>query len=158
MRKLALLFAICANNTVSIAQNADEINKQEFQEMKKIAEAAGLIADCFNKKYPNACQVAIKNIEEMGYSPEKCNNRFCEGVAMLYQEAGDYYISNKYNEVLCHKYNRGDACLDLGFNINSGKGARQNYSLAKQYFGKACDLGVQGGCDAYRLLHSNGVK
>lgn len=30
--------------------------------------------------------------------------------------------------------------------------------MAKKYFGKACDLGEQMGCDNYKMLNEKGVK
>ena len=33
---------------------------------------------------------------------------------------------------------------------------RQNKSKAKDYFGKACDMGLQLGCDNYRKLNEQG--
>lgn len=44
----------------------------------------------------------------------------------------------------------GRACLYLGALYGDGQGVRQNLSTAKQYLGKACDLGIQIGCDLYR--------
>lgn len=38
----------------------------------------------------------------------------------------------------------------------NGKGMRQDYRQAKEFFDKACDLGDQGGCDAYRGLNEAG--
>ena len=35
-------------------------------------------------------------------------------------------------------------------------GVRQNYVVAKEWFGKACDNGYQNGCDAYKELNQQG--
>ena len=32
----------------------------------------------------------------------------------------------------------------------------RNAKIAKEYFGKACDLGYQKGCDSYRKLNEHG--
>lgn len=48
------------------------------------------------------------------------------------------------------------ACFNLGLMYHNGKGIRQDYRQAKEFFGKACDLGDQGGCDAYRGLNEAG--
>jgi len=52
----------------------------------------------------------------------------------------------------------GDAkgCFNLGFLYEDGQGVRQNFSTANQYYGKACDLGLQLGCDGYRTLNEKG--
>ena len=39
-----------------------------------------------------------------------------------------------------------------------GQGVRQNLRKAKEWFGKACDGGLQLGCDAYRELNEQGIK
>ncbi|EEU9561214.1 SEL1-like repeat protein, partial [Escherichia coli] len=41
----------------------------------------------------------------------------------------------------------------LGTMYRDGKGIRQNHSLAKEWFGKACDNGDQSGCDRYSELN-----
>ncbi len=47
------------------------------------------------------------------------------------------------------------ACYNLGVFYLKGKGVRQNYFEAKEYYGKACDLGLQIGCDDYKRLNNS---
>ena len=35
----------------------------------------------------------------------------------------------------------------------NGRGVRQNYTKAKEYFGLACDNKYQDGCDMYKKLN-----
>ena len=51
-----------------------------------------------------------------------------------------------------------DAQFNLGVIYDQGKGVRQNEKLEKQWFGKACDNGLQDGCDNYRILNDAGIK
>lgn len=44
----------------------------------------------------------------------------------------------------------------IGYMYNEGLGVRQNKSTAKEYFGKACDNGLQQGCEAYKELNEQG--
>ena len=46
-----------------------------------------------------------------------------------------------------------DAQYNLGVIYNKGKGVHQNYAIAKEWYGKACDDGLQDGCDNYRILN-----
>lgn len=46
--------------------------------------------------------------------------------------------------------------IDLGNLYSSGHGIRQDNKIAKEYFGKACDLGDQRGCDGYKILNEQG--
>jgi TPR repeat protein len=38
----------------------------------------------------------------------------------------------------------------------NGEGIRQDKSTAKEFFGKACDGGMQDGCKNYRKLNEQG--
>ena len=44
----------------------------------------------------------------------------------------------------------------LGILYEYNQGVRQNFSTAKQYYGKAYDLGVGSGCEQYRKLNTIG--
>ena len=48
------------------------------------------------------------------------------------------------------------AQYNLGVMYDNGQGVRQNYKIAKEWFSKACDNGIQLGCDAYRKLNQQG--
>ena len=45
---------------------------------------------------------------------------------------------------------------NLGEMYYYGRGIRQNHTLAKEWFGKACQNGLQKGCNAYRILNQAG--
>ncbi|POP28490.1 hypothetical protein C3P63_08685, partial [Haemophilus influenzae] len=47
----------------------------------------------------------------------------------------------------------GGAQVMLGFSYLSGEGVQVNKSLAKEWFGKACDNGEQVGCEYYGKLN-----
>jgi TPR repeat protein len=38
----------------------------------------------------------------------------------------------------------------------NGQGVRQDFKKAKELFGKACDGGMQAGCDQYKVLNMKG--
>lgn len=50
-----------------------------------------------------------------------------------------------------------DGCNNLGVLYANGQGVRQDKGAAKEYFGKACDLGNQGGCNNYKILNEQGL-
>ena len=79
-----------------------------------------------------------------------------------YNKLKDYRNAKKHFEIVCNKGNvdsvQAWSCNNLGVLYAEGKGVRQNFSTAKQYFGKACDLGYQDGCDNYKLLNQQGVR
>ena len=51
----------------------------------------------------------------------------------------------------------GDAngCVLVGYLYDNGYGVRQNDSKAMEFYGKACDLGEQKGCDKYKEIKLN---
>lgn len=53
---------------------------------------------------------------------------------------------------------KGDAVsqYNLGLMYYNGKGVRQDKKIAKEWFGKACDAGIQKGCDYYKRLNQEG--
>lgn len=52
--------------------------------------------------------------------------------------------------------NQGDpnAQIILGLIYEFGHGVRQNYTIAKEWYGKACDKGEQRGCEGYARLNT----
>ena len=59
---------------------------------------------------------------------------------------------------IIEKANTGDidAQHNLGIMYYKGQGVKQDYHKAKDFFGKACDNGLQIGCDKYRELNEKG--
>lgn len=52
------------------------------------------------------------------------------------------------------------SCNILGVAYEDGKGVKQDYKKAKEYYGKACDLGLQNACDNYAIVNKilHGVR
>ena len=70
-------------------------------------------------------------------------------------EKGDYQKAAQLCQKACDGGEAG-GCAILGVSYQNGQGVKQNFSTAKQYYGKACDLGLQLGCDNYRKLNEKG--
>ena len=70
---------------------------------------------------------------------------------------GDYQKAVQLLQKACDS-REAVGCFGLGLLYQNGQGVRQNFSTAKQYYGKACDLGIQKGCDLYRKLNERGVN
>lgn len=53
---------------------------------------------------------------------------------------------------------QGDAKAqyNLGVQYARGEGVRQDMRMAKEWLGKACDSGLQLGCESYRKLNEKG--
>ena len=70
-------------------------------------------------------------------------------------ESGDL---KKAIELFTLATNQGnaDAQYNLGVMYANGQGLKQDYKKAKDLFGKACDAGIQLGCDYYKDLNQKG--
>lgn len=62
----------------------------------------------------------------------------------------DYQRAKNYHEKACSLLNFGWSCMRLGTL------SKVNKKVSKEYYGKACDLGLQEGCDEYRKLNEQG--
>lgn len=65
-------------------------------------------------------------------------------------------LYNKANELFKKDCNNGDAfaCFFLGGAYKNGQeGLEQNKTMAKDYYGRACDLDHQLSCEYYQDLH-----
>lgn len=71
----------------------------------------------------------------------------------------DFAKTRQYYEKACGELDNSSACWALGNFYEEGRnGFKQNKSVAKEYYGKACDMGNKGGCDNYRKLNEQGIR
>lgn len=83
-------------------------------------------------------------------------------LGILYDDEGNFADSFKYESMACEKIPakdkgvKGEACYNLGNSYNFGKGTRQDYFKASQFYKKACDLGNASGCNNLGYLYNNG--
>ena len=81
-------------------------------------------------------------------------------LGVAYEKLNDYLNAKKYYEISCNTNNDGQAlsCHSLGIMYSRGQGVKQYHSIAKQYAGKACDLGEEMGCYDYKRYNEAGVQ
>ncbi|ETD24238.1 tetratricopeptide repeat protein [Helicobacter macacae] len=76
-------------------------------------------------------------------------------LASVYHDLQDYYNAKKYYEIACDTIDgflmQADACLVVAKMYDRGQGVKRNSSTAKQYYGKACNLGNQRACSEILL-------
>lgn len=80
-------------------------------------------------------------------------NDFDKGMDMIDQ--GNFAKAAEYFQEACEGGYVG-GCRNLGFMYVNAQGVKQDKSKAKQLFGKACDMRLQQGCEAYRILNEQG--
>lgn len=76
------------------------------------------------------------------------------GFIMFYKKQ-QYAEARKFLEKGC-RLDSGLACFGLALSYETGSGARQDFAKAKELAGKACDLGIQQGCEVYKNLRDAG--
>lgn len=86
----------------------------------------------------------------------------CNRIGILYYYGWgvkqNYFEAFTHIQNSCETQNSAEGCYLLGVLYDEGKGTKQSRSAAKKYFGKACNMRSQKGCDAYKKLNEAGVK
>ena len=103
-----------------------------------------------NKGNKNACQKLIDNGLP---SVSQCDDFSCVLIGQIYDNAKRYKQAFEYYKKGCELKN-GGSCMCLGSLYDEGQGVRQDSAMAKKYYGEACDLGSEVGCDYYNKLIS----
>ncbi|MGX3098544.1 tetratricopeptide repeat protein [Helicobacter sp. 23-1046] len=94
-----------------------------------------------------------------------CDSGFgqsCRGLGGMYEGGKgvrqDYHKARELYNKACNLED-ALACYFIGLHYYYGvSGVEENRSIAKQYYGEACDLGYQNGCDDYKALNEAGVQ
>ncbi len=78
------------------------------------------------------------------------------GCAPVAQSGGGSSASQPSDAVSCTS---GVSCQNIGLS-NAGKGTEKHYAIAAKYFKRACDYGMDEGCNNLAFLYANarGVK
>lgn len=95
-----------------------------------------------------------KGIVNLNKSCNFKNTQACTELGNIYHEAQEFTKASEFYGRAC-KMNDAESCLILGFLYAQGKGVEQNPSIAKDFFGKACDLENDMGCESYRNTNNN---
>lgn len=81
----------------------------------------------------------------------------------IHNKEENFAESKRYYEIACEKINiklykevKGSACFNLGISYKFGKGVRQDYFKASQFYKKACDLDNARGCNNLGFLYAKG--
>ena len=106
------------------------------------------------EKGEGGVQDSAKAIDLLGKACD-LNGETCTRAGILLVEQRQSAKAKKFFEKGCG-LDSGTACLNLGWLYYYGQGAKQDYGKAKELAGKACDLGIQDGCAAYKNLKNKG--
>ena len=101
--------------------------------------------ELFNGLNDEELQVIASNIEERTYQKGELvfeENTPRARLFIIYQGRVELFKKS------CNA-NYGLGCYNVGLMYEYGEGVRQKFSTAREYFGYACDLKVEDGCEAY---------
>lgn len=115
-------------------------NKKDYQSAKKHFELS--------------CNKNNKVVASRTRSCMNLGDMYEKGLGVLhsYPKAIEYY------KIACES-KEAFGCVRLAaIYLRGGVGVAQNFSIAKQYSGKACNLGLQEACEVYKNLNESGVK
>ncbi len=113
------------------------------------------------KDYKNAKKylelACSKNNKDVDSKIRGCGNlgeMYQKGLGVLhsYQKAVEYY------KIACDLKSAFACVIIASIYAKGGFDIKQNFSIEKQYAGRACNLGMQEACEAYKMLNEAGVK
>lgn len=88
--------------------------------------------------------------------------RGCINLGEMYQKGLGVLHSNKkaieYYKIACDLKSAFACVIIASIYAKGGFDIKQNFSIEKQYAGRACNLGAQEACEAYKQLNEAGIK
>lgn len=144
--------------------------RQNFNEGLKILDEtckAGVFANCekLASIYENGYLSIEKNIaktaEILKFSCDKGDANSCVKFAKITLESKNIDEKSAKNGIEMLKkacdLKVDSACMELGLFYTNAKFVAQDLKIAKEYFGKACDLRNTKGCESYKLINESGI-
>ena len=111
-------------------------------------------------KYENKGSAHEDSLADMKKWAEQGNVEYQLKVGLIYYQGKgvrqDLVLARKMFQKAANKGNaRGQGALGFFYEDGLG-GLKRNRATAKEWYGKACDKGLQDGCDEYRRLNERG--
>ena len=111
-------------------------------------------------KYENKDSAHKDSLADMKKWAEQGNVEYQLKVGLIYYQGKgvrqDLVLARKMFQKAANKGNaRGQGALGFFYEDGLG-GLKRNRATAKEWYGKACDKGLQDGCDEYRRLNERG--
>lgn len=111
-------------------------------------------------KYENKGSAHKDSLADMKKWAEQGNVEYQLKVGLIYYQGKgvrqDLVLARRMFQKAANKGNaRGQGALGFFYEDGLG-GLKRNKSTAKEWYGKACDKGLQDGCDEYRRLNERG--
>ena len=150
------------NNLGFLYQNGQGVKQDGVKALELFTKAceSGEVYGCFNagSMYGNGDGVVKDEVKALDLFEKACSLDLgvgCNNAGGLHYNKQQYGKARKMVEKGC-ELDSGEACGGLALLYFEGKGVRQNLKKAKEFAGKACDLGYQAGCEGYKNLKNKG--
>ncbi|MBO4575978.1 MAG: sel1 repeat family protein, partial [Neisseriaceae bacterium] len=143
------------NNIVKLELNLQLCNNGDPESCYNAAWNFCKNISCLFGSFMKSNNPDINDISGTKLLEKACNGNVADACFSLGRGAWDTIQATKFYEKACN-LGHGSSCYDLGQLYQNGSGIRHNNSTAKEYYGKACDLGLQQGCDWYKKLNIAG--
>ena len=165
---LGLVFALTLSFGTTFDEGIDAINKKDFKSALKIFEKLAFKNDAKAQYALGIMYSNENNAVRQDYSKAK---EWYEKAAMQGNPGAQYNIAVMYyrgygvnKDYTKSKYWLEKAAFqeypmaqnNLGFMYENGQVVKQDKKVAKELYRKACNNGLQEGCDAYKILNQQG--
>ncbi|WP_296240577.1 MULTISPECIES: tetratricopeptide repeat protein [unclassified Psychrobacter] len=152
---------IYSTNDGAYKSSNDEINKAIDNLSAHAKQKEYQLASLTSRlKYENKGSAHKDSLADMKKWAEQGNVEYQLKVGLIYYQGKgvrqDLVLARKMFQKAANKGNaRGQGALGFFYEDGLG-GLKRNRATAKEWYGKACDKGLQDGCDEYRRLNERG--
>lgn len=150
-----------------------KINKRKAVELySKVCQRTNKNCDTLAWMYYEGEGVRQNKQKFMQFSKQACDHNDyagCQFIGYAYRDGNivkqNKLLATQIFNTMCNmktnnKFDKAIAqqsCIDVGFiYYNNGNASKPDIYLAKEYFGKGCDLGDSSGCKNYKILNEQG--
>jgi len=150
-----------------------KINKRKAAELySKVCQRTNKKCDTLAWMYYKGEGVRQDNQKFMQFSKQACDHNDytgCQFIGYAYRDGNivkqNKLLATQIFNTMCNmktnnKFDKAIAqqsCIDVGFMYyNNGDASKPDIYLAKEYFGRGCNLGNSSGCKNYKILNEQG--
>lgn len=123
---------------------------------KGVLENCTILAEIYQNGYSLVPKDINKTKEILEYACKKDSSKSCVSLSEIYLNSSEKKGVEFLKEAC--KLKDDESCLKIAIFYTNGEFVDQNLSIAKEFFGKACDLKNSTGCQSYKLLNEEGIR
>lgn len=143
----------CLLNFLKESNNKD-LSDEWFKPIKDLLSAGcekGSARSCLMLYVDSNDVKYLNRSHDLCYSDVNCSEKPTTSITQFLIKEGQLTAASKLAKFGCdHLY--AESCRRYAEMCEVGQGTRKNKDLAKQFYGKACDLGDNDGCEGFARL------